>query len=267
MTGHPTTWLPPVGGAVFLILWIVGEAGRWHILENTVVFAPLAIAIGLSARLPRISLGLLIAVPALQILGVLTPPTADAWAVYLAAPIAALVFRFRGAPRDPRWVLLGGLFFSLLVGYRMSTSSGFEGAWSSWTGLFLLYRAHPHVDDFVGIAFVAFVAFLAMWALGVGLRLWQRGDLVRLGALVGGGEISSSSIGQFDEAALERLTPRERQVFFLVARGLSNAQIATAEHVSEATIKSQVRAILKKLDLRSRGQVVVFAYENSLLPI
>lgn len=67
------------------------------------------------------------------------------------------------------------------------------------------------------------------------------------------------------EEALAPLSPREREVFLLVARGLTNAEIATAAYVSEATVKSHTRAILQKLALRSRVQVVVYAYENGLV--
>ncbi|WP_425562247.1 LuxR C-terminal-related transcriptional regulator [Leifsonia kafniensis] len=67
------------------------------------------------------------------------------------------------------------------------------------------------------------------------------------------------------ELAIEALSPREREIFLLTARGLSNAEIATAAFVSEATVKSHVRAILSKLTLQSRVQIVIYAYENGLL--
>jgi DNA-binding NarL/FixJ family response regulator len=67
------------------------------------------------------------------------------------------------------------------------------------------------------------------------------------------------------EAAIEALTPREQEIFLLVARGLSNTEVATAAFVSEATAKTHLRSILAKLDLRGRVQVVIYAYENGLL--
>ncbi len=66
---------------------------------------------------------------------------------------------------------------------------------------------------------------------------------------------------------LEPLTQREREVFLLLARGLTNAEIADAGYISEATVKSHVRGVLQKLNLRSRAQVVVFAYENNLVAL
>jgi DNA-binding NarL/FixJ family response regulator len=66
-------------------------------------------------------------------------------------------------------------------------------------------------------------------------------------------------------AQLAELTEREHEVVTLVARGLSNAQIADSLFVSEATVKTHVTHILGKLGLRDRVQVVVLAYETGLI--
>jgi DNA-binding NarL/FixJ family response regulator len=68
-----------------------------------------------------------------------------------------------------------------------------------------------------------------------------------------------------DAAAIETLTPREHEVFVLLAQGLANAEIADALVVGEATVKSHVAAILAKLELRNRAQAVVLAYESGLI--
>ncbi|GAA4834496.1 response regulator transcription factor [Garicola koreensis] len=82
--------------------------------------------------------------------------------------------------------------------------------------------------------------------------------------------VESSPNGQQIAAALndgvvrEPLTARETEVLFAVAQGLSNAEIAGQFFLSEATVKTHVRRILTKLQLRDRVQAVVYVYQSGL---
>lgn len=64
------------------------------------------------------------------------------------------------------------------------------------------------------------------------------------------------------QSLMDRLTRREKEVLALIAKGLSNSEIADAFVLSQETIKTHVAHILGKLELRDRAQAVVFAYES-----
>lgn len=68
-----------------------------------------------------------------------------------------------------------------------------------------------------------------------------------------------------NDSAIAVLSAREKEIFLLTARGLSNAEIATTAYISETTVKSHISSIFVKLHLESRLQIVAYAYENRLL--
>ena len=67
-----------------------------------------------------------------------------------------------------------------------------------------------------------------------------------------------------DQAKLDELTPREREVLELIARGPANREIAAGLVGEESTIRTHVKRILMKLELRDRVQAVMFAYETGV---
>ncbi len=76
--------------------------------------------------------------------------------------------------------------------------------------------------------------------------------------------VGSGGAPMRDTAELDVLTDREREVLVLIAKGMSNLEIAEALFLSEATVKTHVGRILAKLELRDRVQAVVLAYETGL---
>jgi DNA-binding NarL/FixJ family response regulator len=66
-------------------------------------------------------------------------------------------------------------------------------------------------------------------------------------------------------AVVDRLTAKEQEIFTLLAAGLSNSEISARLFLSESTVKTHVGAVLRKLDLRDRVQIVVFAHEHGLV--
>lgn len=104
-------------------------------------------------------------------------------------------------------------------------------------------------------------------------------DLLEAIAVIAGGNallapsVTKTLIAEFTSRAtpmrkstalLGTVTPREQEVLLLVARGLSNAEIADELHMSAATAKTHVSRILTKLGARDRAQLVVIAYESGL---
>lgn len=77
--------------------------------------------------------------------------------------------------------------------------------------------------------------------------------------------MAAHGTGAADDASIGSLSPREKEVFLLAARGLTNSEIAATAYISETTVKSHVSSILGKLHMQSRLQIVVHAYEHRLL--
>lgn len=104
-------------------------------------------------------------------------------------------------------------------------------------------------------------------------RLVEAVRIVAEGSMLLGPAVSRRLVADFarsggarpEPAVLQQLSPREREVLLQLARGRSNAEIASALTVAVETVKSHVAEVLRKLGLRDRIQAVVFAYEHGLV--
>ena len=97
----------------------------------------------------------------------------------------------------------------------------------------------------------------------VTLRIIQRGTA---SSAPGTGAAPTAALAPDDRRVLAELTNREREVLTRLASGLSNAEIAGALYVSEATVKTHLSNVLAKAGVRDRVQAVVFAYRVGLIP-
>lgn len=133
---------------------------------------------------------------------------------------------------------------------------------------------------FAGVHFVNVVSALhASWArlmlaskaktiptIPEGVGPSRQGPTVRLDDLTGKPEgVFSSRVLAPEQAGIASLTPRERDVLHLIAQGHSNAEIAEAFVISEGTVKTHVKRMLSKLDLRDRTQAAAYAYQTGFV--
>ncbi|MFM9878399.1 MAG: sensor histidine kinase [Rhodoglobus sp.] len=163
------TWLPPAGGAVFLLLWIVAEAGRYAIAEKAAVFALLALAIAFSGWKPLISYAFLLMTPVLQLVGVLYPPMSNSWPMYEAAAFVAFVVGFRATGIARLLVLPVGAVTSVLFAVLMVTPMvPGESHWASWIGRG--ESLDTYWSDLAALSIGWFVFFTLLWAAGIAGR-------------------------------------------------------------------------------------------------
>ena len=161
----------------------------------------------------------------------------------------------------------------VLMDIRMPVMDGLEATRRLAGGPKILILTTFDLDDYVYEA-------LRAGASGFLLKDAPAADLINAVRVVAAGEallapsVTRRLIAEFATrthgdrprpAALNALTPRETDVLRLIARGLSNQEIAAELVVAEQTVKSHVGRILTKFDLRDRAQAVVFAYETGLV--
>jgi DNA-binding NarL/FixJ family response regulator len=164
----------------------------------------------------------------------------------------------------------------VLMDVRMPELNGLDAAreiLARDTGTKVLMLTTFDIDDYV-------YAALRAGASGFLLKDAPADELVRAVRVVAAGDallapsitrrmiadlVSRRAAPRRSADELARLTPRETEVLELLARGMSNAEIAAVLFVSEETVKTHVSKVFAKLGLRDRAQAVVMAYETGLV--
>lgn len=259
----------PALGAAFVSLWIVAEAARQ---PNVPAIATLGLAIALARFVPFASLALALVGVGIGATAALTPsgswvhlPTSTDWSLYLAALVVPALVVATGSRRTLRPSVVAAFIASTGLSALIALSR--DQVWTTEIGARWLggWDAPAGLKVFITFALVFALLAGGAWLLGWGvagfarfLATLTRDPLIRVRLH------DALSLGPVSEE-LPALTPRERDVLLLVADGMSNAQIATALFVSQATVKSHLRSILSKFRLSSRTEVVALAWRTGLV--
>lgn len=253
----------PAGAIALLVAWLVLSAppvvdfvqarGDLTVTNPYGVALALFFAAGLAlARLsPGVSIGIVSLALVIQFVGWAARFSDTGWSAYLMLAPIALALSVHATGRIRRLAVLLALPMSLAVSALLNvpalSSSGTQG----------LINGRPSLDDeaLAGLVIWTFVAML------VGVVMWWLPGWLR-------SLRTSPEMEQADpdvDTALLALSSREREIYLWVARGMTNAEIASAAHIEESTVKSHISRILAKLELSSRTAVIAHAYRFGVL--
>lgn len=251
--------LEPAIGIVFGVFWLVREApgvsfaagARGYAIVWIALITGLSLAISVSRVRWEATVALLIGVLVGQFVFPAARLVDSTWLVYLAFPIAS---SFVARYVSERW--------RRAVAYSLAVCMIAVGVLMCVPGVAVIDAFTPEqIGPAAGVFALLSGATVAAWI--VGRRFRQAGPE----ATEIDDEIRASRLRHLldrDRETVASLSNREREIFMLAARGLSNAEIARQSFISEATVKSHIGRILSKLGLVSRVQIVAMAHENNL---
>ena len=180
---HVVAWGPVAIAIVYAVAWALAEASRVVAVadrgESIVASVPVpwilvlfTAAIAVSGKYPYVSLGAAVAIPSLQLIGALEPPSSDNWFMYSALGAVAFVIAFSGTGWARKLVLPVGALASALFAARLVIPSA-NDSWSYWIGgpdAPRLNPMNPIREDFVVLLLASMLFYLAWWALGTAAR-------------------------------------------------------------------------------------------------
>ncbi|MFT4285844.1 MAG: helix-turn-helix transcriptional regulator [Protaetiibacter sp.] len=264
----PSSWLrfaiEPVAAVLLVVWWLLGLAqpvASFDVIPSrsetslTNVYALLVVvAFGVSLAVSRLSpflsLSLVLLAVATQLVGWAGRFSQTGWAAYLILLAVVLSLSVHARDRLRKAALIAAAPTAFAVSALLNLPGlSLPGEWGlinghTWTS--------PDVWWGLGVWTLAqLIAAAALWRL-TGWFHSRRGILL-------------PSTNPMAPTALDALSPREREVYILVAAGLTNAEIAGAAHIEESTVKTHVSNVLAKLGLTSRTAVIAHAYRSGAL--
>jgi DNA-binding CsgD family transcriptional regulator len=213
----------------------------------------IAVAIALVRFSPIASTAISGGVLACQLL--FWPPrfSQTSWIAYVGILLVAIGIGAYGG-RIFRWIGLALVaIFNVAVGALLNLPSlSLSGTWGTING-------KPWSS---GDVVPAFEIYSVVW-VGLGVGAWFIGRRMRRSLTTE----AATPVADVGSTSFASLSPREREIFMLAARGLSNSAIAVTAHIGESTVKTHLASISSKLGLSSRAELVVFAYESGAVSV
>lgn len=258
-------WLAiePVAAAVLLAWWLLGPAQPIASLsvvpmrtETTLtnVYAVLiavafAVALAISRLSPFLTLALVAVALGAQLVGWAARFSQTGWAAYLI--LLAVVLALSGHARGR--VRVAAIVAALPMAAGISALLNFpslslSGQWGIINGMG--WGSPDVLWGFVIWTVAQLIVTAGLWWLPAWLRSLRR---------------TPTSAVETTAAIPAALSRREQEVYLMVARGMTNAEIGAAAHVEESTVKTHISNILAKLELSSRTAVIAHAYRTGVL--